>query len=201
MLIAKEGGQGFDPIPEGVYQGVCYSVFGVGSQYSEKFDKSSNKALIIWEIPEQRIDIEKDGKMQNLPRVISKQYTLTLGEKANLRKDLESWRGKAFTAEELEGFDLHKLIGANCMIQIIHKSKDNKTYANISAILPLYKGLKKFEPENPTVVYSLEDGEPPETTPKWIVELIHNSEEWVAAHSGTQADTSCPADDDSQVPF
>ena len=176
MLIVKEG-QSFDPVPEGVHQGVCYSIIDVGTQYSETFSKSSHQCIIIWEIPSERIEIERDGERVDLPRVVSKKYTLSLSDRANLRKDLESWRGRSFTSEELQGFDVHKLLGANCMIQIIHKTKDGRTYANISAILPLYKGMPKLEPENPTVIYSLEDGDPPETTPKWIVELINSSQE------------------------
>jgi hypothetical protein len=67
------------------------------------------------------------------------------------------------------------------MIQVIHTTKDGKTYANVSAVLPLYKGMDKLVPENPTVVYSIEDGEPPEGTPKWIVDKIHESAEWKAS--------------------
>lgn len=175
-LIAKEG-QSFDPVPAGVYQGVCYAIYDIGHQYSEKFAKSSHQCIIIWEIPSERIEIDKDGEKVSLPRVISKKYTLSLGDRANLRKDLESWRGRTFTPDELKGFDLHKLVGVNCMIQVIHKTSDGKTYANISAILPLYKGMAKLEPENPTVVFAL-GGEIPFGTPKWILGQIHNSQEW-----------------------
>jgi len=42
--------------------------------------------------------------------MISKRYTMSLGEQSTLRKDLESWRGKKFTPEELQGFDLNACI-------------------------------------------------------------------------------------------
>jgi hypothetical protein len=74
-----------------------------------------------------------------------KRYTLSLHEKANLRRELETWRGKKFTAEEGEGFDLEKLLGANCQLQVIHNEKDDGTvYANVQAIVPAGRGLEKL---------------------------------------------------------
>jgi hypothetical protein len=179
-LTAKEE-KTFDPIPAGVHQGVAYAIYDLGNQFSAKFEKTSHQALLIWEVPSERIEIEKDGVKKDLPRVVSRTFTMSLGERANLRKMLESWRGRTFTPEELLGFDISKLIGVNGMIQVIHTTKDGKTYANVSAVLPLYKGMDKLVPENPTVVYSIEDGEPPEGTPKWIVDKIHESAEWKAS--------------------
>ncbi|MHA1379626.1 MAG: hypothetical protein ACTSRG_14730 [Candidatus Helarchaeota archaeon] len=45
---------------------------------------------------------------------------MSLHAKATMRKFLESWRGKKFTKEELEGFDLQKILGKPCQLQIIH---------------------------------------------------------------------------------
>jgi hypothetical protein len=196
-LIAKEKAN-LPPTPEGVYQGICYAVYDLGTHLNEKFNKSSHQCLIIWELPEVRIEIERDGVMVNLPKAISKKYTLSLSEKAALRKDLQSWRGRTFTKEELEGFDLTKLLSVNCMIQVIHTTKDNKTYANIASIAPLYKGIAKLEPENPLRHFSMsDDSEIPDGTPDWIIELINDSAEWTGA-SVTQTD---PNIEDQDVPF
>lgn len=178
FIVREQGESSFPVVEAGLHQAVCYALYDLGTHYSEKFDKSSRKVLIIWELPELRIDIEKDGVKQNLPRVVSKKYTLSLGEKANLRKDLSSWRGRVFTPQELEGFDLQSILGVNCMIQIIHNTKDGKTYANISNILPLLKNMPSKKPENPVVCFSLEENPIlPEHTPKWIKELIMSSKE------------------------
>jgi len=132
-LTAKDpGGAGYTPPEEGVFQAVCYGLFDLGLQYSEKWDKTAHRVLLSWELPEQRMEIERDGKTLNLPRAISREYTLSLHKKAQLRKDLEAWRGRIFTAEELAGFDLQKILGSNCMIQVLHTKKDDKTYANIT---------------------------------------------------------------------
>src|SRR6478609_2468498 len=110
-LTAKQTGTSINPIPEGVYLGVCYSVVDIGVQYSKEFENASHKVIVSWELPELRIEMERDGKKVNLPRAISKRLGVSLDEKAILRKDVESWRGKAFTKEELRGFDLKKLVG------------------------------------------------------------------------------------------
>jgi hypothetical protein len=200
LIVKKE--KGFDPVPAGVHQGVCYAVYDLGTQHNKVFDKYSHQALIIWEIPSERIEIQKDGQTMSLPRVVSKTYTLSFDDRANFKKDLISWRGREFSEEEQQGFDISRLVGVNGMLNIIHVSKDGKTYGNLSAILPLYKGISKVEPENPTVVYSMEQGEPPEGTPKWIVEKIHDSVEWKQAHNPVQ-DEHPPYDsgDNPDVPF
>lgn len=77
--------------------------------------------------------------------MVVSQYTLSLNSKAKLRQHLEAWRGRKFSGEELKGFDLEKLLGANCQLQIVHSLSDNgRTYANVQAIVPLGKGMNKI---------------------------------------------------------
>ena len=175
-LVVKEGGSNIAPVPEGVYQAVCVAIYDLGTQFSEKFGKSSHQCLVVWEIGDERITFEKDGQKYDLPRTVVKKYTMSLNEKSNLRKDLQSWRGKAFSPEELCGFDITRLLNANCMIQIIHSKTDTKTYANIASIMPLYKGMEKRKPEQEPVIYQI--GEKiPDGTPKWIADMIADSVE------------------------
>lgn len=179
-LIAKATGNGnFTPVSEGMHQAVCIWVVDLGTQWNETYKKSARKVAITWEIPEERIEIDKDGETQNLPRVITKTYTNSLHEKAVLRKDLESWRGRSFTAKELEGFDLSKLVGVNATLQVLHVTKNDTTYANISNVLPLMKGQQQVQPETPTVMFALDDKKPiPDQLPEWIGKIIMESDEW-----------------------
>jgi len=180
-LMAKDRGDGqtFDPIPEKIHHGICVAVLDMGTQYNETWDKHIHQVLITWELPDERIMIQRDGgEIEDKPRWISKFFTLSLHEKANLRKVLESWRGKSFTKTELEGFDLKNLLTVNCMLQVIHAHKDNKTYANVNAVMPLM-GYEKKEAENPYLYFSFEEGfDLPEGVPDWITEIIQQSEEW-----------------------
>ena len=174
-LLAKEPENERILISEGVHLAVCIGIWDLGTQHSKIFDKEIHQVLIMWEIPDERIMVNN----KDLPLAISKRYTLSLNEKASLRKDLESWRGKAFPAETLKkGFDLNKILGKTCQIQIIHNENNGKTYANIAGIMALPKGTEPLESENPLRFYSMADSkEVPEDTPEWIKEIIKQSKE------------------------
>lgn len=133
-IIAKAGAT-FTPCPSGSHIATCVDVVDLGiikSTYSGK-TKSQHKVNIIWQIGEMR----DDGK-PFLPR---KRYTLSLHEKASLRKDLESWRGRPFSDAELEGFDIEALIGVSCMLSVVHAAQSGSVYANVTAIMRLPKGV------------------------------------------------------------
>lgn len=150
-LIAKDAAPEREPIPLGMHQAVCAFVEDLGMDVSPTSGKLQHKCVIVWEINE---------KMTNGQRFdISQRYTVSLNEKANLRKALESWRGRPFTAEELEGFDLEMLIGANCMLNLIedHAKTSGKKFTKIASVSPIIKGMPKIAPE----------GKEP---PKWIAE-------------------------------
>lgn len=194
-MARDKGGGDFTPIPEDLHLAICYGIWDIGTQFTHFSDHPVHKVVIVWELPEVRGEFERDGKKVDLPRAISKQYTVSLHKKASLRKDLESWRGRKFTDEELKGFDLKKLLGVPCQIQIIHNKVEEKTYANISAIIKAPAG-KYPTSENSLTFFSFEDGtEIPKNTPQWIVELIKGAEEF----KGVRQDL--PVMDEGDVPF
>lgn len=218
-LTAKDtGGATLAPVPAGLTHAICYSVIDLGMQPSRSPQyPDRHKVMFIWEIPDERIDVEKDGVKQNLPRVISAEYTLSLSSKGNLRPMLESWRNKAFTEEELEGFDLKNVLGANCYINVVHKrtvTKDGepRTYANVSSVNPLPKGVERKQPENPKCFFSFEEyqrGQDLPDAPEWIINKIKQSAEWKNLHDQSDGHTGDPNDeyygdavgDDDDVPF
>lgn len=181
-LIAKSSGGNFDPLPEAVYNAVCFWIIDLGHHLDEKFGKRPHSVLIGWETPAERIIVERNGEKVELPRMISKKYNLSLNEKANLRKDLQTWRGRVFTEQELEGFDIKNVLGKSCMIQVIHNKSGEKIYANIAAIMPLMKGVAPLTPENPPVFYSIADHQDqiPAGVPDWVRDTIKTSDEWQA---------------------
>lgn len=205
-LIASESsgssGGNYQPIEPGMYQAICYGIIDLGTHFDETWKKSRHKVCIQWEIPEIRIELERDGQTIDAPRITSKQYPLSLHEKSGLRKDLESWRGRAFTAEELRGFDLAKLLGVNCLLNIVHQTKDNgKTYANIAGIVPLMKGQPVLKPETPLCYFALADGDPiPPEVPKWCVEQIMSSDEWAISQAKAKVASAAPSPTGQEVP-
>jgi hypothetical protein len=71
---------------------------------------------------------------------------------------LESWRGRPFTPDEAANFDVAKLIGAPCLLQIVHNTSPNgNVYVNMSSIMKLPKGMEPLKPENETLEFSLAD--------------------------------------------
>lgn len=140
-IIAKgSNSEGFELIEAGVHLGLCYGVIDLGTQKVtfQNEVKLQRKVRIIFELPNLKKEF-KTGEGEK-PFSISKEYTLSLDAKANLYKDLVSWRGKQFSEEELEGFDISKLLGKPCQIQIIHKQGKNGDYAAIQSITPIMKG-------------------------------------------------------------
>ena len=140
LLSKDSGGDGFDPLPPGTYVGRCVSVVDLGVQDTPWGGKE--KVYLGFEIPGERVEWkDKDGNEHEGPAFIGSRYTNSINEKAILGQHLTSWRGKAFTDEERQGFDLFNVLGAPCMISVVHTKKDTKTYANIQSIMRLPKGM------------------------------------------------------------
>ena len=138
--------------PAGAHVAVCYRVVDLGTQET-KFKgevKTKHLVLIGWELPDEPM---QDGR----PFTVSKRYTLSSSPKSTLRKDIESWRGKPFDDAEFGSFDLGKLIGAGCMLNIVHDDRGEHTYANVATIMRLPKGTKAPEPKNERFYFSLDD--------------------------------------------
>jgi len=187
-LTATEGGGGDRQIvAAGPKIARCYLICDIGTQENTYAGdlKIVHQVVVGWEIPAERITI----KDRDLPVAISKLYTLSLHEKANLRKDLDSWRGKSFTGDELGGFDLKNVLGVPCQLQVVHREGGNgKMYANVATVMGVPAGLDVPAAENPAQYFSLEEGgDIPENIPQWIVDKIHESHEWKDRQAGDAA--------------
>lgn len=162
--IQESTGGDFKPTPEGQHIMICSRVIDLGTQKTEfnNETKYQRKVLITWELPNERVTI--DGA--DAPVLHSEKYTWSFHEKANLRKHLESWRGKKFREEDFSGppngFHIKNVIGVPCYGQIIHEQATNgKTYANLASIMafpgkrdawptiegvPMFFDLDEFDP-------------------------------------------------------
>jgi hypothetical protein len=101
----------------------------------------------------------------------------------------------------LKGFDLKKLLGVPCQIQVLHNKVDNKSYANIAAITKAPAGTK-LNPENPLKYFSFEEPmEVPEGTPDWIKDLIRQAHEFKGAGATHNEDGDIPPYGEEEVPF
>ena len=193
-LVAKSTGSDFEPIPVGMHAAVCYGVVDLGTQPAFGNFPARHKVLFLFELPEERGDFERDGKRVNLPRAVSATFTLSLHPKGNLRPALVGWRGRDFTPQEEEGFDVMNVAGANAYLNITHtpgKGKNaNRLYADIKAICPMPKGAPRRTAETPLLKFSLSDSPPatvpvkPANMPDWVWARNTQSDEYILRAQG-----------------
>lgn len=206
-FVATKPASNFTPPPAGMHIARCYRLIDLGTQpksYLGKPTGEARKIMATWELLGE--DKMPDGK----PFTISKSWFLSMHEKAALRKDLESWRGKAFTPEEEGAFDVSKLLNAYCLLNIAEEvGNDGNTYTKIKAITPLMKGMQRPEGVNPQAIFDLDDPDM-EMFSKFsdkMKETIQGSKEWrVRASGGRPATvaTSAPGGFDDMaddIPF
>lgn len=136
-IMARDSDRGAYPAaPDGLHAAVCVDVIDLGLRRGAWGEK--HKVRVVWQLDKQNPDTGRRF-------VVRRDYTLSLAPKAALRRDLESWRGKAFGAEELAGFNLLKLLGANCQVQTVSTLTDaGQTYANVQAIVPPPRNMPKL---------------------------------------------------------
>lgn len=206
-IKAAVGGSGdFELVPAGVYLARCYQMIDLGTQkvVSKQFGtKSVRQVMLYWEILQD--DDGKDVFMEDGKRVfsISKTYTLSMHKKAGLRKDLDSWRGEPFTDAEADGFDITKLLGVFCKLQVVHNKSGDRVFANVNSIMTTKKKAKGV---SALVGFSVEDPEMDvyESLPEWLQNKIADSKEW-ADDTNVDHDSDPSEEDESidikDVPF
>ena len=207
IIATSNGSQNYAPVEAGNYVARCYSMIHIGTCTEEIMGvkKDLNKVRLTWELPtETKVFKEENGEQ---PYVLSKEFTLSMHEKASLRATLEAWRGKGFTEDEAKSFDVTKLLGVPCMVNVIHKvSKAGKTFADIKGVTPMPKGLQCPPQINPTFEFSvLEfDEDKFNTLPDFLKDKIKSSKEFKELQQPnnveTHAEESIQQSDDD-LPF
>ena len=185
MINATNTAPKREVISAGNYAARCYQMVHIGTVKENILgeEKILNKVRIGWELPtELKVFDQEKGEQ---PLVISEEFTLSMHEKSKLRKFLASWRGKDFTEDEAKCFDVTKLVGAACMLNIIHKpSKKDPTiiYAVIGSVSPIPKGLVVDAQINPTFILDYDNfsEEKMNTLPDFIRNKMINSMEYAA---------------------
>lgn len=204
------GGGSFVPVPPGMHLGRCYRIIDLGTQESTYMGvtKKLPKVMLQFEIHGE----DNDGKPiltdKGDPMSISKNFTLSLSDKATLRIDLQRWRGREFTSDELRGFELKNVLGAWAMLSVIKATgNDGKEYTNIDSINSVPPAIKKsglpdgvnkaeiFDIENPNMAMY-------ETFGKGLQAKIALAPEWNKKPSAPVGSKGSGFEDmDSDIPF
>lgn len=136
-MIVKKKDEQFPTAPEGSFPAVCVDEISLG-RVKTTFngeERERDMVRLVWQLDE----ADDKGK----PYFIKQDYTASLDEKAKLRKHLQSWRGRNFTALELMGFDLEQVVGVGCLVAVVHASgRKGGTFANVEAVMKLPKGVE-----------------------------------------------------------
>ena len=176
MIASDNQGSSIPKLEGGVYTAISSAIVDLGLQKNEKFDKTQRKFMMIWTILNETIEVNGE----QLPRQLSKEYSFSLHEKSTLRKDLQAWRGKAFTEDELRGFNILNVLNVPCQLQVLLEEKNGRQYNNIASIMALPKGSEVEGLDN-TYYFDIETMDSWtnwKKIPQWIRERIKKAENY-----------------------
>lgn len=140
VVTANSSESKFKAHDEGQFVGQCVDVIDLGEkveEYQDSAPKIVHKCALIF------LTGEKNDNGDLIE--ISREFSVSMGKKANLRSFLEGWRGKPYDENEIKknGVPLHKLTGNHALLTIAHKtSVAGRTYANIAACVGVPKQMQ-----------------------------------------------------------
>lgn len=128
----------YAPCPEGSFAAACVDVIDLGEKV-EQFEGNPEKLVRKVALVYRTAEVNDSGE----PCDVSKEFTLSMHERAGLRKHLEAWRGKPYSEDAIQqGVPLHKLVGQPAFLGIGHKtSKKGRTYAVIMSVMKVPNGM------------------------------------------------------------
>lgn len=201
-ILATNNSKPRELIPAGNYLARCYQMIELGTIVETINGKTSEnpKVRIGWELPTELKVFNPDRGAQ--PLVIDQEYNLYMNEKANLRKMLASWRSKDFAEEEAKNFDISKLLGVPCMLNIIHKPKKSDPssfYQTIAGITAVPRGVVVPPAINKPCILSFDnfDYDIYNMLPDFVKKIIQTSEEYKKLHN--PASTNMPNNDFDEI--
>ena len=184
MILSGEGGD-FEKPEATLQNAVCAAIYDLKWQVTNFGPK--HRVLIVWELEQRMTQGDYAGKRF----IKANEYTASIHPKSNLGQHLIGWRGRAFTAEELKGFEIEDIVGKPCRLNLI----ENGDYINIDSIL-------KADPAHALTV------EGDYSTPmKWSQDKIDKGTKGpattgiVSSQDGWTNDTMDTAPDDRDIPF
>lgn len=181
-------GTTFEQAPIGPHEAICIRIIDLGTQESVWKDEKivRRQSLLTWELPNELRDDDQ-------PFIISKFYTASLGEKANLYKDLTSWLGKPPVAP----FDPTSLLGKGCQVVVTERNDKHV----VSAVVGLSKSTKLGKPTNDLVFFSLDEFNEDvfNNLPDGIQKMIMKSPEYADVVAGGPATVA--EDVEEEIPF
>lgn len=165
----------FPRVDEGTYPARVCTVCDLGVQ--EQTDWKTGevidpkpRVLITWELPTELIESEQsDGSIEEVPRLISKEYTLSNFERSNLMQLIKAIKPGLGTLTEL--------LDTPCMVNVGSTVNGN---AKVTSVMPSPKGMPVPELTKPAAHFDFDN--PDEALflemPRWVRVKIKGAENY-----------------------
>lgn len=176
-IIAKKSSSDIQPLAAGVYTGRCIGVVDAGEQYSERYKNWTHKVILIFEISGEKVNV--DGEMK--PRWLSKDFSLSLSERAALYKMITTWFNREPNEHEMaDGFDLAILLNRPATLSVTVVEKNDARFNNITAILSVPASVNVPDAESEELYFDISEWDDAvfDKLPGWMKERIKRSAEY-----------------------
>lgn len=179
MKFAAKTSVDFEIVPAGNHVAILNGIVDLGIQPGRGiYPTPRHEVYLRFELSNERIKYEKDGKPIEGPMSIGRTFTASMSEKANLRKFIEGWFGKQFPTDgAAEAFEFKQLLSRQCLLNVTHNERGGKTYANINSAAPIPRGMQvTAKQENPSLYFDLHEPDQKvfDSLPKWLKEKIQS---------------------------
>jgi len=196
-VVAKDAGGGFAPHAEGQFSMICVDVVDLGTNvevFPGQEAREVAKVALVFASGARQTEVQESELT-----LVTTEMTNSANEKANLRKFLEAWRGRSYTAEQAEaGLPLNKLHGKFALVSIEHvTTRKGRKFAKIKSISPLPEQIKP--PDAKAILTEYE-------RPKFLTDRKAQYAEALKKHRSAMGEDvpepEYPGDDDGEsVPF
>ena len=189
--------------PEGTHKARLVGLVQLGTVPVEWAGETKwlEKVRLTFELPEELHKFKEDEPEK--PVVISQEYTLSMGEKSNLRPVVEGIINITLQDKEADSFDVETLLGLPCLLSIKHKkSGKGNTFAVIETATPLMKKMVVPEAINPIKKLTYENWSQEEfdKLPTFIQDKMKSSRQYVKKF-GVQPELPADEVNESEIPF
>lgn len=191
MQAPKQSSTPRELVPEGNHVARLYGITYIGeinTGYKDEAgeDKYQYKVRLNWELPALLRKFGKEGEEKELPMSVSREVTFSLYKSAKqtaiLRTIAQALIGESLTDEEAESFDIDKLIGKPCMIEVTHETHQTSgnKYAKASGFGSIPAGLEVPAQVNESKIFNISEAskEDIEAQPEFIREKMQGSKQY-----------------------
>jgi hypothetical protein len=189
-------------IPAGLHDAICYGVVHAGtvnSPYNNQ-PRMRNVLYLCYEFPAIKNVFDEDKGEQ--PAVTTMMFTYSYSEKGNLLDWINTWSNGKINKKNITDFDIEKLAGLGCKLQIIMDESEGKTRSYPKGIIGLTaeekKTLNKNSLYNPIMIYDVDnhDQEAFDALPNWLQKKVMESQEYKKLGIKEPEKSDIPAEED-----